>query len=335
MIEAKNIIVRLPNWIGDFIMALPVLDDLRKNFPKAKITAMCLKAHVLLLKNNKNIDDVFTFDKASIFSKRGFWIIKDLKEKKYDLGILLTNSFSSAFFFYMAKIKQRLGYKAHFRSFLLNLKVSLAKEGHLVSVYKGLLKKINIQPQDSAPKLFLEKKAMQNAKKALLKAGYSSEKLIGINPFAAYGSAKCWPLENFKKTAEILLKEGYFIVFFGDKRSEEKIESLINGLNKTVSFAGKTDLEELGALIKNCHLFLTNDSGPMHMAAALGVPTLALFGSTDDTRTGPYKTGRVIRKKTLCAPCFRRECNRDFSCMRKIEVNEVVDTIKEMLCLEN
>lgn len=323
----KNILVRMPNWIGDLIMATAVLEELKKKYPKAKITAMCLKANCPLLQNNPFIDEILAFEKCSIFSKKGAFLIKELKEKKFDMGILLTNSFSSAYFFYGAKIPLRVGYKMHFRSFLLNIKRRFPKEKqHLVETYLDLLKSLSINASAS-PKIFLSKNAQDSAKKTLKEIGYRGEKLIGVNPFAAYGSAKCWPLERFLKIAEVLASEGFFVVFFGSKK--DKI-SFVEKPN-IVNLVGKTDLEELSALIKECHLFLTNDSGPMHIAAALNVPLLALFGSTDEKQTGPYKTGRIIKKKTLCSPCFQRVCKRDFACMLNIETKEVIETIKQML----
>ncbi len=326
-INPKSIVVRMPNWIGDLVMATPVLEELKQHFPYAKITVMCLKTNALLLKNNKYIDEIFSFEKCSIFSKKAALLIKELKEKKFDLGILLTNSFSSAYFFFKAKIKKRVGYKAHFRGFLLNVKKTLPKKKqHLVLTYLDLLQSINIEGK-ALPQIFLDESAKEKAKKILFDAGYKNEKILGINPFAAYGSAKCWPFENFKKLAEILSKEGYFLLFFGSKN--EKAASLKG--QSLINLIGQTNLEELAALISACDLFLTNDSGPMHIAAALRVPLIALFGSTDENITGPYKTGEILKKKTRCSPCFKRVCDKDFSCMLNIEVNEVAEAVKKRL----
>lgn len=329
----------MPNWLGDFIMATAVLEIIRSKYPISKIVVMCSEQFSSLLKNNKNIDSFFFYKKPkSFFSKGTNSIVAALRNEKFDLGILLTNSFSSAYIFWKAKIKYRLGYKAHFRSFLLNIKKELPKDlekKHLVDVYQELLCTLDVKSCKKSPKIYLSEETIGFAKSVLVSSGYLLDKrLIGINPHAAYGPAKCWPKENYHELAKNLLlsDENLSVVFVGDGSSSDCIKEITKGLpSRAIDLSGKTDLLTLAGVIQLCDLFLTNDSGPMHLAAALDVPLIAIFGSTSDTRTGPYNSGVVIHKKVSCSPCYRRNCNKDFSCMKKIDVNEVLSLVKESI----
>jgi heptosyltransferase-2 len=318
-------------------MATPILEDLRINFPKSKITAMCIDSLSCLLQNNKNIDEVISFKKPKkFFSKENKEIIIKIKKKDFDLGVLLTNSFSSAYLFWGAKVKS-LGYSCHFRRLFLNMssKIKDKEKKHLVQVYKELLLPLGLKKLKAVPKIYLDDQTIKNSKDLLEDNGYiPGKKLVGINPLAAYGPAKCWAEDNFKQVAKALLEDkDLFLVFIGDKKSQEKINEIVKDFSKerVINLCGKTNLLELVGVINHCNVFVTNDSGPMHIAAALSIPLVSIFGSTSDIMTGPYKTGVVINKKVLCSPCFRRKCNRDFACMNQIMPMEVLSKIKGLL----
>ncbi len=328
-----NILVRMPNWIGDLVMATPILADLRKSFPTASITAMCRRPLCDLLENDDSIDELFCFSKLTNgFSRRDEKrnIIEKIKAGKYDLGILLTNSFSSAWWFWQGNVKRRIGFAKHFRSPLLTDAVPLSKKGfeHEVDTYKRLLAPLQIAHSKTAPRLFVSAQEVETSKELLYQRGYrKNSPLIGINPGASYGSAKCWPIERFRSVAEKLLeKTDATIVFFGDASTASMIKEACQGLpERVINIAGVTNLRELASLIKDCALLITNDSGPMHIADALGTPIVALFGSTDDKATGPYgQKEAVIHKRPSCSPCFKRVCPIDFRCMKAISVEEVV-----------
>jgi heptosyltransferase II len=337
--EPKKIIVRMPNWIGDLAMATPVLSDLRKKFPKAEITAMCRHPLGDLLKEDKDIDELFTFRKLpNGFARREERrnIIEKLKDGHYDLGILLTNSFSSAWLFWQGKVKRRIGYSKHLRSLLLTDSISPPKEKeHQVKLYKRLLLPLGIETSATEPRFYLTKEEKENAKEILYQRGYEKgKKLIGIHPGAAYGEAKCWPSERYKKVAERLLEENQdlYVVFFGDANTFPLIKSITQNMGKrAINLAGVTSLRELACIIDVCSLLVTNDSGPMHIASALAVPTVAIFGSTDQVVTGPYKNGTIINKNVSCSPCLKRKCPIDFRCMMQISVEEVLQVIYKVL----
>lgn len=332
--EPQNILVRMPNWIGDLIMATPLLTDLRKAFPRASITAMCKAPLCKLLEEDEAIDELFCFTKPSNdFARRQERdIIAKLQAGKYDAGILTTNSFSSAWWFWQGRVGRRIGYSAHFRRLLLNDPLPFPKDKeHLVHSFKRLLQPLGIPFSETMPRLFVTDKEVEKSKQLLYQRGYVlGKRLIGINPGAAYGSAKCWPPERFRALAmRLLLESDAYIVFFGDAATAGLVKEIVQGLpEKVIDLAGVTSLRELSCIIKDCTVLVTNDSGPMHIGAAFGTPLVALFGSTDPAVTGPYgRSGSVLCKQVECSPCFKRVCPIDFRCMKQIEVDEVVEQV--------
>jgi heptosyltransferase II len=338
-LSPKNIIVRMPNWIGDLVMATPVLTDLRKAYPEARLTAMCRTPLCDLLYEDPEIDELFCFSKVSGFGRHNEKrnIIEKLRKGKYDLGILLTHSFSSAWWFWQGSVANRVGYECNGRRLLLTYSIPLherIQNQHLVITYKTLLLPLGIPLSDTSPRLFLKEKEIEDARELLQQHGISKEQLIvGINPGATYGSAKCWLPERFREVTQRLLREpNVSIVYFGDGATAQLVKEICHGLSpKVVNLAGLTSLRELACLISLCDVLLTNDSGPMHIADAVGTPIIALFGSTNEIVTGPYRHGKVIHKHVECSPCYQRTCPIDFRCMRRIEAEEVYQEIVALL----
>lgn len=332
----QNIVVRMPNWVGDLVMATPVLTDLRQAYPNATITAMCRFPICDLLKTDESIDELFCFHKeGNQFKPREEKrdIIAKLQAGKFDLGILLTNSFSSSWLFWQGNVQRRIGY-AHFpRSLLLTDSVAFpCEKQHQVDLYKGLLKPLGIERSSTSPRIYVEDQEIEAAQALLYKRGYQTgSKLIGMNPGAAYGAAKCWPSERYQKLAKELLKEDVWIVFFGDGGSREMIQKICQELGeRAINLAGFTTIRELACLIQECDVLVTNDSGPMHIGSALGTPLVALFGSTDRHVTGPYgQFESVVCKEAACSPCLKRVCPIDFRCMTEISVEEVADRVRQ------
>ncbi|WP_231919515.1 lipopolysaccharide heptosyltransferase II [Simkania negevensis] len=340
-LQPKNIIVRMPNWIGDLVMATPILTDLRFAFPDASITAMVYEKIGPLIEADPAIDELFLFSRAKgmIRRIRQRNIVEKLRDGNYDLGLLLTNSFSSAWRFWQGGVKNKVGFSGDGRSFLLDQAVPFPKERktqHLVLTYKALLKHIGIPRSETAPRLFLKKDEKEGAWDFVKRFDIPAEaKLIGINPGAAYGSAKCWLPERFREVAKRLIDEdpSHFVLFFGDLSHKQLINEICTGLPaRAVNLAGQTDLRLLLALISICSVFLTNDSGPMHIADSLDIPLVALFGSTDPIATGPYRHGQaVMQKKVPCSPCFKRVCPIDFPCMKGLTVEDVFNRVLKTL----
>lgn len=338
-LNPKNIIVRMPNWLGDLIMATPILQDLKNKWPNANITAFCQGALGNILKEDPNINQIITFKKPKGLLKRltNKDILKELNKENYDLGILLTNSLSSAFLYRQSNIKHRIGYSTHWRRLLLNHPIPFPVTRitqHLVITYKMLLEPLGIPVSNHPPKLYITKEETEKARELILKQGIKKNDIVvGINPGAAYGSAKCWLPERYNQVAKKLLENPRVcLIFFGDQNGAPLVDEICKDLSsRVINLAGKTNLREFMAFLKECDLFLTNDSGPMHMASALGIPLVALFGSTSDQTTGPYQGGTVIHKHVACSPCYRRECPIDFRCMKSIGVDEVYFELKKFL----
>lgn len=344
--EPKNIIIRMPTWLGDLVMATPILEDVRKKWPEATITAMCASHVAPLLKYDPNVDEILTFKKPKGWIHRWhhFEVISTLRYGKYDLGILLTSTFSSYWWFWQGKVSNRIGFKGTlsngliFANWLLNKGVSLPKNKenqHQVKTYKALLEPLGIPISATYPRLYLEPEERLAAKERLTLQGCNpAEKIvIGINPGAAYGSAKCWLPDRFRAVIRKLLENpSVAIVCFGDNKGALLLDEICQGLGpRVLNYAGKTSIRELMALLSECSVILTNDSGPMHIAAALDIPLVALFGSTSDIKTGPSPSGVVINKHANCSPCYKRECPIDFRCMTHIEVQEVYQAIMKII----
>lgn len=335
-LQPSNIIVRMPNWLGDLVMATPILADLRHHWPEAKITAMCQGALGTVLQEDPHINEILSFKRPSGWLHRSEHgdIVAPLQQGHYDLGILLTNSLSSAWWFWRGGVQNKLGYATHMRRWLLDIPVLVPaqkEQQHLVITYKMLLEPLGIPVSETVPKLYVSKEEKEATQDLLRKFEVKSEDiLVGINPGAAYGSAKCWLPERFHELSQLLLQNPKVkIIYFGDRAGAPLVDVLCREMPRNViNMAGRTTLRELISLIGACDVFLTNDSGPMHVASALGIPLLALFGSTSDVATRPYVGGVVIHKHLPCSPCYRRECPIDFRCMTRIEVSEVYQQLQ-------
>jgi len=326
----KTIAIRCPNWIGDAVMATPVFEQIKKLFPEAHLIAVAHHPIAELLENIKSIDEMLAFSrKPAVKSKEEARITHLLKNKKIDLGILLTNSFSSAWSFFRAGIHDRLGYKAHFRSPLLTIPLSLPKnEQHDTYTYLDLLKPLGPIIYPDTLSLSLTSEEIDHIKKRLNTLGVdASHTLLVINPGAAYGSAKCWPKRNFYDlTTHFLKKQHIRIVCIGNDSyaSQDLPKGIINLVNKT-------SIRELMALLATCNCLITNDSGPMHIAAAFKTPLVALFGSTNPFRTGPFNHVTVLYKHVDCSPCYKRICPKDFRCMHQITTDEAIQAVENLL----
>lgn len=338
MKQPARIIIRMPNWLGDAVMATPILEDVKTKWPNSHLAVLCHDSIASLLTTNPYIDEFLVFSRASRgIAQEKKRIYSLLQQRSFDLGILLTGSFSSAWWFWKGGVQSRLGYKTHFRTPLLTTRVPVSdqeEKQHLVITYKELLIPLGIPVSTTSPRLYLEQKELDEAKKQLDGLGITEDHiLIGINPLAAYGDAKCWPANRFRElTAKLLQNPKIRVIYFGDNSGVTTIDTIIHGFdNKAISLAGKTTLRELIALTSACQCFLTNDSGPMHIAAALNTPLVAIFGSTNEIKTGPYGQDAVIHKHTLCSPCYLRRCPIDFRCMTSISVEEVLEAINQRI----
>ncbi len=324
-----KIVVRAPNWIGDSILAIPAIESLSKNTPDIKIWIAA----------QSWVKDLFTsFDFIEgIIPIQCQTNLKDLnnsarklKDFHFDAGLLLTNSFSSALLFYRAKIPERWGYIRDSRQILLTKGVPLKNKeeySHQVKFYLDLISALGFKTIPPKLSLPLTQKEKRDSKKMLLSLGVDLKKnIITFNPGAFYGPAKRWPPSNYAKLAGMFQQRNDTeILIIGSINETFLGESIASEMSKKPTLlAGKTNLRLLAGIISHSNLLVTNDSGPMHMANALNIPIVSLFGPTDPRVTGPFQEpASVIKKDVACWPCSYRECPFDHRCMMQIEPEEV------------
>lgn len=351
------IVVRSPNWIGDCIMSLPALRALKDHFPGEDIY-LAVKHYLYdVYKNLEEIKGIITIpDHVGI--KNIFQITGQLKKYRFDSGILFTNSFHSALLFKLAGVTWLTGYSKDLRGFLLDKKIqfprgSRDKEKHHIYFYmdlaalfinekKGVAAITDKKYSDELPIPPAEK---ENARSLLTGLGInSSSRLIGISPSAAYGSAKQWPPERFGQLINRIAAEipDAQILLFGSAGERERIARIINhsnahGENKRANLhnlAGQLKLGEVIAAISLCNVFVSNDSGLMHVAYSLNVPLAAIFGPTRPHKTGPlpdyHPEVKILHHPTPCAPCNDRDCPVDHACMNAVTVDEVLEAIHSL-----
>lgn len=331
-----RILVRATNWIGDAILSIPTLEAIRQRWPEAEISILARPWVAELYQGQPYVDRVIAFTAPSHSPIAVDRTAKDLRAQQFDCALLLQNAFSAAWLAWRAGIRQRIGYARNSRSILLTKPVAVPKCGeippHEAYYYLALLHRVgwlDAIPTVTQIALKVTGEASQLAEMRLREAGLASAKRrIAIAPGAAFGSAKCWPAERFAAVADALVDDfGADVILFGSN-SEIKICCQITESmrHRAVTLAGQTSIGELPAIFSRCHLFLGNDSGAMHVAAAVGLPVVAVFGSTDPDGTAPvtaYK--RIVQHKVACSPCFLRECPIDHRCMERVPVREVRD----------
>jgi heptosyltransferase-2 len=323
-LEYSNILVRATNWVGDAVMSLPALRAIRDRFPKAHIAILAKPSVADLYVHESFADEIILYHLQSSWS-----LGHALRSRQFDCAILLQNAFKAAWIAWLAKIPTRIGYKRDGRQLLLTRAVDVPMPGeiprHQRFYYLELLRRaglIDALPESDSIRL--------GSRKVL-----SGKRVIGVSPGAAYGTAKRWLPQRFAEAAGALAEaRGASIALFGTKGERalcEEVAGLLNGREVT-NYAGETTLAQFIDLAAGCELFLTNDSGSMHIASALGVPTVAIFGATDDTATGPTGlNARVIRQPVDCSPCLLRECPIDHRCMTRVSADRVVKEALELL----
>lgn len=338
--KIDKILVRETNWIGDVILTFPALTTIRKNFPMSYITVLSRPWVAPLLENNPDVDEVIIYDYNGIHNGilGKIRLAKTLKKRGFDLALLLQNAFDAALITLLARIPIRVGYNTDARGALLTNKVILDETvfgKHQVYYYLEMLNALGMDIIDENPVIKVSNKAKKSAIEILDSLNIqNNDFLIGINPGAYFGSAKRWLPERYALLSDMVYKDlGGKILIFGSKGEKVISEMILSVANSDIiDLTGKTSLLETTALIEKCSLFITNDSGLMHLAAALKVPLISIFGSTDPITTSPLGTSSIIiRKEVPCSPCLKRECPTDHKCMKLIEVDEVYQHVKKAL----
>ncbi len=346
--KIKRVLIRGTNWVGDAVMSVPAMRELRKCLPESRISLLIRPWVRDVYGGADFLDEVISYDKDGLH--RGLSgrrrLVSEMRSREFDLAILFQNAFEAALLVWWAGIPVRIGYARDGRSLLLSRAIPIDPElrrVHQVYYYLGLLAGAGFTEarpwRDArtlpACDLAVRPSDRESARSLLRKHGIEAgEVLIGLNPGASYGGAKRWLPDRFAEVADHLAgKYSARILLFGSP-AEFPVSQYVAGRmhSPSVNLAGQTTLGELMGLIKECALLVTNDSGPMHLAAALGVPQVAIFGSTSDIATGPLSDlAEVVRVPADCSPCFLRECPTDFRCMTGITVGQVIDAAERKL----
>lgn len=364
-IAREKILIRGVNWLGDAVMTTPALMRLREAKPDAQITLLTHEKLAGLWRGHPSIDTVLTFAK----DESAWQIGQKLRRGKFDVGLALPNSHRSALELWFAGIPQRIGYARFGRNLFLTKAIvprdgavemhkrsvaeikdliegrrtkttdSLPAKAHHIFQYLHLVAALGAKPEALEPRIEISENEVSQFRGRLNKICPDENPIwLGLNPGAEYGPAKRWPAERFISAAvELHQKTKCSWIIFGVKETATQqiaaeLEKII-GKQYVVNLAGETTLRELCAGLKFCQLVLTNDTGPMHVAAALGTPVIVPFGSTSAELTGPTFSERnaLLKAKVPCSPCFLRECPIDFRCMDSIGVEQVVSAALAVL----
>jgi len=334
--EQMTIIVRAPNWVGDCVLAIPALKSLRRGFPVAEIWVAARAGTAELFTVNGLADGTVALPEDNGW--RGLrQASRTIKERSFDAGLLLTNSFGSALLFYLAGIPERWGYAADGRSLLLTKPVprpnSSAPRHHL-HYYLGLLAGLGLDAMPPELKIDLPAKDREAARARLNQLGIDPARpIVALCPGASYGPAKRWPAGNFAAAAALIQdRHGAEILIIGSA-SEAGIAAAIRKEmpRQPRVLTGATSLRELMGVLACATLVISNDTGPMHLANALGVPVVGIFGPTDPAVTGPFgPSSRVVKKDVPCWPCYYRRCPLDHRCLALITPGEVAGAAESL-----
>ncbi|MEZ5365346.1 MAG: lipopolysaccharide heptosyltransferase II [Bryobacterales bacterium] len=339
-----RLLVRATNWLGDAVMSIPALREIRRARPEAEITILARQWVADLYAREDFCDRILIYDNAG--SHRGLRgkgrLAAELGRERFDEAILLQNAFDAALLAWLARIPKRTGYARDGRRALLTQAIPAPKPGetppHQRFYYLELLRRagwIEQIPECADIRLHGVEQAAEAGRALWRERGLPEGSWIGVSPGAAYGGAKRWIPAHFAQAASMLASElGARVAVFGSKAEAGLARSIAHQIGpEATAIAGETSLAEYIELAATCSVYLTNDSGPMHVAAALGVPTVAIFGATDHIATGPSASwARVLRRDLDCTPCLLRECPLpEHLCMLAVTPEMAVTAARELL----
>jgi heptosyltransferase-2 len=330
-----KILMRGPNWVGDAVLAIPAMKAVREKYPEAEITLLVRPWVAGVFTAAPFIDKVWSEPRPAGI---GDWlrISRNIRAQQFDLALLFPNSFESAAMMFLGRVPQRVGYATDGRSLLLTKSIRPSTEKrHQVHYYLDLAAAVSATTTHPSIEIQASAEEKSNARKLLASSGIAANrKYLVLNPGAAYGAAKRWGEDRFAEAGDALAAElGTDVAIIGSE-TERSIAERIRDLmrSRVVVLNGKTSLETLIGVIAESSLVLTNDSGPMHIAAALGVPTVAVFGATDHVATGPFGARTtIVRESVDCSPCMLRECPIDHRCMTRVSADAVARAAKELI----
>jgi len=326
--------VRTTNWIGDAVMTTPALNVVRETFPDAHITVVANPLVAQLFEFHPDCDEVIVYDRQGQHAGAvGFLrFVAMLRGRKFDCAILFQNAIEAAVIAFLAGVPKRVGYVTDGRRLLLNHPVPVGdaeRALHHTDYYLHMLAQRGVATGVKQQRLALRPEEISRAAETLPRGRFAV-----INPGAAYGSAKRWIPERFAEVADILVSRyGLSIILSGGPGEIEIGDDIAKAMQSPhQNLIGKTSVRQMMAVLAASSLMVTNDSGPMHVAAAFGVPMVAIFGPTDHTTTSPWGTrAQIVRHPVECSPCMLRQCPIDHRCMQRVTVDDVLSAAAGLL----
>jgi heptosyltransferase-2 len=332
--KIRRIVIRTANWIGDAVMTLPAMMAIRETYPDAHIAVVANPLVARLLENHPGCDEIIVYNKrgehAGVFGMLRF--AYTLRRRKFDCAILFQYAIEAGVMAFLAGIPRRLGFTTDGRRFLLTHPVPFSSTEKTIHQTDAFLRIVNHYDITAAAKV--QTLALLEEERLWAKEQLPEGPVVVINPGAAYGSAKRWYPERFAAVADFLAKEhGMTAVLIGGPAEVEVGKDIAAVMQSTaLNFVGKTSVRQMMSLIDAASLMVTNDSGPMHVAAAFNVPIVAIFGPTNHTTTSPFTENyRIVRHDVDCAPCMLRECPTDHRGMDRVTVDDVIEAVESFL----
>jgi heptosyltransferase-2 len=335
----SRLVIRPPNWLGDAVMALPALAALRRHFAQSHLTIAAVPSVAAIFREDTDVAPDAVVDLPASTSAT----VQALREGRFDLGILLPNSWRSAWQFRRAGIGEIWGYGGSGRGLLLT-RAARRSRGvvHQADYYRHLVTDLGVACEPGlTPRIAPRPSSAAEAAKLLSAAGVTeSTRLVTFAPGAAYGQAKQWlPQRAAEVAARLIRHQDVTCVLVGaghDRDAGRAIESWFRAhapeaAGCVVNLIGRTSLRALAGVLSRTAAVVANDSGAMHLAAALGRPVVAVFGPTDDRVTRPIGDHHVLTASVFCRPCMLRDCPIDHRCMQRISVDQVYDAVSDAL----
>jgi len=325
----EQLVIVAPNWLGDAVMALPAIADIRRSRPESTIAVAARGSIAPLFSLVQGIDAVVVWPRGGAAPLQSF-----------DVAILLPNSFHSALSVARAGVRERWGYRTDWRGLLLTRAIRRPSSAvHQIDYYQQLTAALGLSNGPSVPRIDPSNDLREMGRSTLLAAGWNGRSpLAAIAPGAAYGSAKRWPAEAFADLAVGLAEDGVTAVIVGalaDRAVADDVVRRVAGRAPIIDLVDRTDIPGLAGVLLQCRALVANDSGALHLAAALGVNVAGVFGPTDDRLTAPRPAGTdkhaaVLTNDTWCRPCGLRECPLDHACMRGVGAADVLAAARQM-----
>ncbi|GAB6099424.1 glycosyltransferase family 9 protein [Halanaerocella petrolearia] len=332
--ESEKILIIDLLYLGDLLFATPFFRNLRKNFPQARIDLVANANFAEIIEDNPHLDQVYAYDKG--WGLQESWnFAQQISSNNYDLGLNIHGNWRTALLLKLIDPDYSIGYGTKGRGIFLDKALIPVEEGHMVENYLALLPEIDLEVFDQAgQELGVNSQALERMKEFLAGAGITAEdRVIGLNTGASWAT-KRWPQENWVNLADKLQHQGAKVVFFGGPGDIDRVEEIIDKMEEEpIIAAGKTSLKELAALASLCDLFISGDTGPVHVAASVDTPTVAIFGPSDETKYHPYgDNNQLITNEIDCRPCGEHECPLEHHrCMADITAEEVFQVLSRLL----